>query len=163
MAHYQYRREQIINAGIEEVWDFISSPLNLGRITPPSMNFEIKSLLPGKMYAGLIIIYRVSPLKFWRTTWVTEITHISEGKYFVDEQRSGPYHLWHHEHILEPAKNSTLMKDVVSYSPPLGIIGSIANKLFIKDQLKAVFDYRSAALNRIFPHTPTPHEESPKD
>jgi ligand-binding SRPBCC domain-containing protein len=100
MAFYQFKREQFIQADLATVWDFISSPANLKKITPPYMGFDITSGdLPEKMYQGMIISYKVSP--FWgiKTDWVTEITHIKELEYFVDEQRMGPYALWHHQHM----------------------------------------------------------------
>ena len=82
MAFYQYKREQLISAPIDEIWDFISSPANLSKITPDYMGFEIRSgELPQKMYAGMIISYKVKPLPGIKMTWVTEITHVEEKKY----------------------------------------------------------------------------------
>ncbi|MGQ1787175.1 MULTISPECIES: SRPBCC family protein [unclassified Saccharicrinis] len=152
MAFYQFKREQIVNSSPEQLWDFISSPVNLKKITPASMGFEITSgSLPVKMYAGMIISYRVKPLPGYSTTWVTEITHIEPGKYFVDEQRQGPYSLWHHEHLLEVVKGGVKMTDIISYAPPFGILGRIANAVLIKNQLKKIFDYRVEAISKIFP------------
>lgn len=151
MAFYQIRRTQQIDQPIEKIWDFISSPANLKRITPDYMGFDIRSEnLPQKMYAGMIIRYRVSPLLGIKTTWVTEITHVEDGKYFVDEQRVGPYKMWHHQHFLEANSMGTLMTDIVSYRPPMGFLGSIANTLIIKRKLSEIFDYRTGALNEIF-------------
>jgi len=151
MAFYQLKTEQKIPASIEEVWDFISSPENLKKITPDYMGFDITSGdLPEKMYPGMIISYRVSPLLGIKMTWVTEITHVLEGKYFVDEQRIGPYTMWHHEHKLEEIKGGVIMHDIVSYKPPLGFLGAIANSLLIKKQLKKIFEYRFAAVEQRF-------------
>ena len=151
MAFYQFKRTQLVRASLEELWDFISSPANLSRITPEKMGFKISSGdLPDKMYPGMIISYRVKPLPIFSTTWVTEITHVSELKYFVDEQRVGPYAMWHHEHILEPQEQGILMTDIVSYVPPMGLLGRIANRLIIKNRLKHIFDFRTQALNQIF-------------
>lgn len=123
MAFYQFYREQKLNASIEEIWDFISSPKNLKLITPKHMGFDITSKnLPEKMYQGMIISYKVSPLLGIKTNWVTEITHLKELEYFVDEQRIGPYAMWHHQHHLEPIQNGILMKDIVTYQPPLGFL-----------------------------------------
>jgi len=134
-----------------EVWDFISSPANLKKITPSYMGFDITSGdLPEKMYPGMIISYRVKPLFGIRMNWVTEITHVSEGRYFVDEQRSGPYAMWHHAHFIEPVDGGVLMKDIVSYRPPFGFLGVIANRMLIRRQLKEIFDYRFAALEKKF-------------
>ena len=152
MAFFQFHKEQFINASVEEVWDFISSPQNLKKITPKKMGFDILTLnLPDKIYEGMIICYRVRPLLNIPTNWVTEITHVRDKSYFVDEQRVGPYSLWHHQHIILPLKNGVLMKDIVSYRPPFGILGRIANSLFIQSKLNEIFDYRTKVLENIFP------------
>ena len=115
------------------------------------MGFDITSgELPAKMYPGMIISYKVSPLLGIKMTWVTEITHVQEGAYFVDEQRVGPYALWHHEHFIEPIKGGVLMRDIVSYQPPMGFLGALANKLFIRRQLKGIFEYRYQAVEKMF-------------
>ncbi|MEZ5199586.1 MAG: SRPBCC family protein [Bacteroidales bacterium] len=147
MGFYQFRRELKINASLEDVWDFISSPKNLKEITPDYMGFDITSKgLPEKMYPGMIISYQVKPLLGIKTTWVTEITQVKDKAYFVDEQRVGPYSVWHHEHFIEAIPNGVLMKDIVSYKPPMGILGSIANALIIKKKLREIFEYRSRAI-----------------
>lgn len=152
MGFYQLKRTQMVHQPVDVLWDFISSPANLKRITPAHMGFDITTEhLPTRMYEGMIVSYKVSPLLGIPMTWVTEITHISEGEYFVDEQRSGPYSMWHHEHWLQPVAGGTLMTDLVSYQPPLGILGSIANSVLIRHQLRSIFDYREQALIRIFP------------
>ena len=151
MGFYQLRTIQKIPSKISEVWDFISSPANLKRITPDHMGFDIITPeLPEKMYPGMIIAYKVSPFLGLKMTWVTEITHIREKAYFVDEQRVGPYSIWHHEHQIKSIDGGVLMTDIVSYKPPFGILGSIANELFIRKQLKAIFDYREKAVIDIF-------------
>ena len=151
MGFHQFKRVQHINTNLDELWDFISSPNNLSVITPPNMGFNIISEnLPTRMYPGMIVAYKVKPLSGIKMTWVTEITHIEEKRYFVDEQRIGPYKLWHHEHILEEVTNGIQMMDIVSYKPPFGLIGSFANSLFIKKQLNDIFNYREEALNNLF-------------
>ncbi len=149
MAFYRFYREQKLHASTEDLWDFISSPRNLKEITPPHMGFDITSPnLPEKMYPGMVISYKVRPLLGIKTDWVTEITHVQEGRYFVDEQRIGPYTLWHHEHFLEPTEDGVLMKDIITYQPPFGILGALANSLFIKKQLNVIFDYRRRVLEK---------------
>ncbi len=151
MAFYQFKREQFIQADLATVWDFISSPANLKKITPPYMGFDITSGdLPEKMYQGMIISYKVSP--FWgiKTDWVTEITHIRELEYFVDEQRIGPYALWHHQHILIPQDSGVLMQDIVTYAPPMGWLGAFANKFMIEKKLKEIFAYRWEVVEKMF-------------
>lgn len=155
MAFYQFKQEQFIPAIIDEVWDFISSPANLKEITPDYMGFDITSGdLPEKMYEGMIISYAVAPLLDIKTTWVTEITHIRNKEYFVDEQRVGPYALWHHQHFIEPKDNGVLMKDIVSYAPPFGFLGAIANALMIRNKLKEIFEYRTVAIEKKFGESP---------
>lgn len=151
MGFYQFKKTQEINASIEGVWKFISDPSNLKVITPDYMGFDITSKdIPSEMYEGMIISYKVSPIFGIKTTWVTEITHLKENSYFVDEQRVGPYKIWHHQHIIEPIPRGTLMTDIVSYQPPLGFLGSLANSLIIKAKLNEIFDYRTKALMEVF-------------
>ncbi len=154
MAFFQFHKEQFIPASKDEVWNFISSPGNLKKITPPYMGFDIvTSGLPEKMYEGMIIAYKVSPVAGIKTTWITEITTVVHGEYFVDEQRSGPYRMWHHEHILEEKEGGVLMRDIVSYQPPFSFVGSIANRLFIRRKLEEIFAYRVHALELEFGFT----------
>ncbi|HYQ56545.1 MAG TPA: SRPBCC family protein [Draconibacterium sp.] len=151
MAFYQFRREQYIKSNLSDLWKFISTPQNLQRITPPYMGFDIRTPdLPQSAYEGMIIAYTVRPLFGVPATWVTEITHVIPQKYFVDEQREGPYKLWHHEHHIEAVENGVLMKDIISYIPPMGILGHLANALIIRKKLNEIFDYRKKALDEIF-------------
>ncbi len=151
MAFYQLRFEQKIPAPLEQVWGFISSPANLKKITPEHMGFDIITEgMPEKMYEGMIISYRVKPLPGIPVKWVTEITHVETNRYFVDEQRIGPYSLWHHEHFLIPVDGGVLMKDIISYKPPFGFLGAIANTFFIQKKLKDIFLHRKHALEKIF-------------
>ena len=152
MALYQKRWEQHIAANMDEAWTFLSDPRNLALITPPEMAFKIiDSKRPGKMYPGMIIRYRVKVLPFFKVSWVTEISHVKEGSYFVDRQLSGPYSIWHHEHHIAPAEGGVLMTDILSYSPPLGILGRLANMLLIGNRITAIFNFRKEALESLFP------------
>ena len=151
MATFRLETTQIINAGLQEVWDFISSPRNLKYITPEYMGFDIRTPnLPERMYPGMMIEYVVKP--FWGIGmhWLTEITHVREQEFFVDEQRSGPYSLWHHEHHIEEVENGVLMRDIVHYIPPFGLLGELANNLLIRKQLKEIFGFRTRALEDRF-------------
>jgi ligand-binding SRPBCC domain-containing protein len=147
---YQFRSKQFLPISINEAWEFFSDPKNLPKITPPSLNFEITTELDSKMYAGMIISYIVRPLLNIPTTWVTEITHVREPNFFVDEQRFGPYKLWHHQHILKEAKNGIEMEDIVIYAVPFGFIGRIANSLIISRKIKSIFNFRTQVLNKMF-------------
>jgi ligand-binding SRPBCC domain-containing protein len=151
MGFYQLHTTQKIPATIDQVWNFISSPANLKKITPEYMGFDIISKMTSeKMYPGMIISYKVSPVLKIKMTWVTEITQVKEKEYFVDEQRIGPYKIWHHEHKIEKINGGVLMTDIVSYQPPFGILGSLANSLFIKKQLREIFEYRTKAIEKEF-------------
>ena len=151
MPMYELIRTQKIPASAAEVWALISSPANLKDITPPHMRLEITSAqLPDKIYPGLFICYNVRPLPGIRMKWVTEITQVKEPDYFVDEQRMGPYHTWHHQHFLAKIDGGILMTDKVHYRPPLGFIGGIANALFLEKQLSNLFDYRYIKIEERF-------------
>jgi len=153
MAFYQFHQEQILNTSIDVLWDFISSPQNLKKITPEYMGFDIRTKnLPDKIYEGMIISYVVKPVFGIKTNWVTEITHVKNKEYFVDEQRVGPYSLWHHQHIIKRHGDHVLMNDIVSYKPPLAWLGSMANKIIIRNKLNEIFEYRSKILEKKF-HT----------
>ena len=151
MAFFQFSSTQKIPASLGEVWHFISAPDNLRDITPPYMQFTVTSKTGGDhMYAGMIITYKVSPLLRIPMRWMTEITHMRENEYFVDEQRVGPYRLWHHQHKITAVEGGVEMTDIVTYAPPFGPIGKIANALFIKRQLREIFEFRRSAIERRF-------------
>jgi len=141
---------QDVRISLPEAWHFFSSPSNLSKITPVHMGFEITSDVSGIMYQGQIISYKVSPLPGFKTHWVTEITHVSEGKFFVDEQRFGPYRMWHHEHHFEVQDKGVLMTDRVSYKLPFGFLGRFAHFLFVRKQLEQIFIYREKCLDQMF-------------
>lgn len=147
---YTLEVQQFVKISLDEAWTFFSSPGNLSKITPEHMGFQITSGAPGKMYPGQIITYNVSPIPGIKTNWVTEITHVEEKCYFVDEQRFGPYRMWHHEHHFEEQNGGVLMTDRVSYKLPMGYLGRLAHLLFVKKQLKQIFEYRRVVLERIF-------------
>ena len=152
MSYTQIKKEQILNTDIKNLWDFMSSPKNLSRITPKSMLFKITSNNKNdNIYPGMIISYKVAPLLNIPITWMTEITHVKENKYFVDEQRIGPYKIWHHEHIFKPLDDKKiLVTDIITYVPPFGFIGKILNKILIKKKVEDIFDYRERILEDIF-------------
>ena len=146
---YTLQVQQFLNMPLDKAWEFFSSPGNLARITPPHMGFHITSGTPAKMYPGQIITYRVSPVPGITVNWVTEITHVSKGSYFVDEQRFGPYRMWHHEHHFEPKDGGVLMTDRVSYKLPYGVFGRMAHFLFVRKQLEQIFAYRERFLGEM--------------
>lgn len=147
MPIYTLEPTQVVAMPHERCWSFFSDPRNLGTITPPSLGFGVLSHQPAQIHPGLMIRYRVSPLARVPLTWVTEITHVRAPDYFVDEQRIGPYRLWHHEHTFRAVDAShTEVRDLVHYVPPLGPIGAILNNLVIRRQLERIFDFRERQL-----------------
>jgi ligand-binding SRPBCC domain-containing protein len=137
--------------GLAEAWEFFSKPENLGEITPAYMNFKtLSNSFSDKAYSGQIITYKVSPLLGIPLFWMTEITHLKEQAYFVDEQRFGPYALWHHLHRFEEIEGGVLMTDVVNYKMPMGLLGQLAHWLFVRKQVEEIFDYREQILLRKF-------------
>lgn len=149
---YRFTAEQFVPTSIETLWQFMSAPQNLKHITPASMDFEIlNNSADGEMYAGMIICYKVSPLPFFRVRWVTEISQVEKLKYFVDEQRFGPYAFWHHKHFLKEVPGGVLMTDIVDYKIPLGWLGDLANALLVRGKLKEIFAFRKGALEKYFP------------
>jgi ligand-binding SRPBCC domain-containing protein len=151
MAIYQINKQMELATSLEEVWDFVSSPVNLKEITPDYMGFDIRTFpLPDKIYPGLMISYRVRPLLGIPMNWLTEITHVDEPYFFVDEQRSGPYALWHHEHRLEPTERGVKISDLVTYRMPAGPLGTLAQRIFVKRQLEGIFHYRELAMEKLF-------------
>jgi ligand-binding SRPBCC domain-containing protein len=138
--------KQFLPMTAEKAWEFFSNPANLSKITPSKMNFVITSNLPAKVYPGLIITYKVSPVFNIPMTWVTEITQVNEPFYFVDDQRAGPYAIWHHEHHFEKVENGILMTDKLFYKVPLGIFGNLLDRVFIHKQVEGIFKYRGKFL-----------------
>jgi len=148
---YEFLVKQTIEGDMDTIWDFFSSPKNLSVITPAHLNFKILSDLPEKMYTGQMIYYKVSPVLGIPMPWVTEITHVDDKKFFVDEQRVGPYKIWHHEHHFNQLPNGKIeMIDRVSYVLPLGFLGRMANGLFVKKQLKEIFEFRKKVVEERF-------------
>ncbi len=148
---YSLKTVQQLPITLEQAWDFFSSPANLKEITPDNLGFKINSQHHGdKMYAGQVIEYTVSPVLGIPMYWMTEITHVEDKKYFVDEQRFGPYSMWHHQHHFKATANGVEMTDIVHYKLPFWFLGDIANMLFVKQQLKTIFDYRFKIVEKKF-------------
>jgi len=147
---YKLERKLEIPISLEKCWDFFSDPSNLKKITPDHMDFKIVHRSGDRMYAGQIISYKVKPVLKIPLSWTTEITHVEEPMYFVDEQRFGPYSFWHHQHHFEETKNGVLMTDIVHYKLPLGILGRMMNTIMVKKQLNDIFDYRTKAVEKEF-------------
>ena len=150
MKIYTLERTELLRVSLETAWDFFSDPSNLPKITPPELNLRITSDAEEKIYPGMLITYTITPLRFFKSTWITEITQVDSPSYFVDEQRSGPYRLWHHKHFFKEAGDKTEVRDLVHYSLPFGPIGRLANLFFVSKKLDFIFNYRSTRLRKIF-------------
>jgi ligand-binding SRPBCC domain-containing protein len=148
---YSLKTIQKLPITLEQAWDFFSSPANLKEITPDNLGFKIVSQHHGdKMYSGQIIEYTVSPVLGIPMYWMTEITHVEDKKYFVDEQRYGPYSMWHHQHHFKTVEGGVEMTDIVHYKLPFWFLGDIAHFLFVNKQLKNIFDYRYKIVGQKF-------------
>ncbi|MBP7500090.1 MAG: SRPBCC family protein [Chryseobacterium sp.] len=150
MVHRLYREQQL-NCDIETAWKFFSSANNLAVITPKDMNFTVLTKLQNdEIYKGMLIDYTVSPILKIPMKWQTQITQVDFQKSFTDFQQKGPYKLWNHYHEFIPNENGVLIKDTVSYELPMGFLGEIAHKLFVKSKLKSIFDFRHEVLEVMF-------------
>ncbi len=147
---HRLKKIQKMPISLEKAWDFFSSPKNLKEITPDKLGFVIHTELPDQMYPGLFIQYTVKPILGFPMTWVTEITHIRDKEYFVDEQRLGPYQIWHHQHFFKEIEGGVEMTDIIDYRAPFGILGKVANALFIRSQLEEIFKYREDKMIELF-------------
>lgn len=150
MKLYQLHAKQALPITKEEAWDFLSDPKNLKVITPEHMGFKILTGADRAMFQGQIIQYIVKPFPGVSTKWVTEISHVKEGDYFVDEQRFGPYALWHHKHFLHEIDGGVEMEDLIDYKIPFGYLGQLVQPLLVKKQLNQIFQYREAKLEELF-------------
>lgn len=150
MKIYRLHTHQNLPISVEVAWDFLSDPKNLKTITPDYMGFNILSGADRKMFAGQIIQYIVTPVAGIPTKWVTEITHVKDKEFFVDEQRFGPYSLWHHKHFIKSIPGGVEMEDIIDYKLPMGILGQLAHPIIVKPKLKEIFDYRYQKLNELF-------------
>jgi ligand-binding SRPBCC domain-containing protein len=133
---------------VEEVFRFFEDPLNLARITPPELNFVVKTPGPIEMRKGARIDYTIRWLGV-RMNWQTLITDYQSGKSFVDEQLRGPYKLWRHRHDFRSVDGASVISDRVEYELPFGILGRIAHRILVGRQLKRIFAYRQRAIARI--------------
>lgn len=150
MAVFTLHKTQKLPISIDEAWDFLSDPKNLKVITPDYMGFEILSGADRPMYAGQIIQYIVTPILGIKTNWVTEITHVIPKEYFVDEQRFGPYSLWHHKHFIKEIEGGVLMEDIIDYKLPFGLLGKWFQPILVKPKLEEIFSYRKNKLEELF-------------
>jgi ligand-binding SRPBCC domain-containing protein len=150
MKLYTLHKKQKLPISVKQAWDFLSNPKNLKIITPDYMGFDILSGADRPMFAGQMIQYIVTPVLGIKTKWVTEITHVSDKHYFVDEQRFGPYALWHHKHFIKEIEDGVEMEDIIDYKLPFGILGQLVNPILVRPKLDEIFNCRTKKLEELF-------------
>ena len=152
MRTFHFKQTQIVNADIDTVWSFFSSPRNLSKITPPSMNFEIIDIGgTEEMQNGQLIQYKVSPFPFLRVSWITEISYVQPKIFFADNQKKGPFSMWYHQHTFTPMVGGVEMTDHVTYAISFGIFGEFVNWLAVRHRVHKIFEYRRQQIELIFP------------
>ena len=150
MRTFTLKTIQRIPTDLKSAWSFFSDPANLQAITPPDLGFRILSDPHTEIYPGQIIEYQVRPVLGIPIYWMTEITHVQDRVYFVDEQRFGPYQLWQHQHYFRIIDGGVQMTDIVHYRIPLGFLGNMANRVFVKKQLRKIFEFRFMKIQDLF-------------
>lgn len=150
MRLHRLQRVQILSVSLEEAWQFFSSPFNLPSITPPWLNLKVSNRVSNKMFPGMVIAYRVTPFLGIPVGWVSEITHVDPLRYFVDEQRFGPYRFWHHQHHFQTVEEGIEMIDTVHYALKFGLFGNLMHTFLIRKKLEEIFDFRRAMLGKLF-------------
>lgn len=147
---YTLQSSQKLPITLEEAWIFFSDPKNLNTITPESMKFKTLSGDDRSMFQGQIINYKISPFPLVTMHWVTEITHVQPLRFFVDEQRFGPYAFWHHKHFFSEIDGGICMEDIIHYKVPFGFLGRLIHPLFIRPKLHDIFRFRAQKLVELF-------------
>lgn len=148
---YKLYQEQFLPVDLETAWSFFTSPFNLKKITPPYMGFEIVSKdTKSEIFEGQLIDYKVKPVLSIPMFWRTEIKNVIYRREFTDTQLRGPYKQWIHRHRFVKKDHGVLMIDEIDYEVPFSIFGKLAHALFIRRQLKGIFEYRKQVLNNTF-------------
>ena len=150
MKIYKLHKTQKLPITKAKAWEFLSDPANLKTITPDYMGFDIIDGADRKMYQGQVIQYIVTPVAGIKTKWVTEITHVKDNEFFVDEQRFGPYKLWHHKHFIKEIEGGVEMEDIIHYKLPFGFLGQLVHPFIVKNKLEEIFSYRQQKLEELF-------------
>ena len=150
MKIHVLQREQFLPVSPDEAWAFFSDARNLDDITPPELQFRIVPRDLAPIHEGQIIWYRIRLFPGVWTTWVTEITHVRERRWFVDEQRFGPYKLWHHRHVFEEVPGGVKMTDTVHYALPFSPLSEPFHGLLVGRKVARIFDHRRRILAERF-------------
>lgn len=147
---YTLHRIQKLPISLDKAWNYFSDPKNLAEITPDSMGFVTTGGDDRKMFAGQVITYTITPLFGIRLQWVTEITHVKDKDFFVDEQRYGPYAFWHHKHFFREIPGGVEMEDLLHYKLPMGFLGRLVHPFLVKPKIEEIFKYRQKKMVELF-------------
>ncbi len=142
-------RTTLLPGTMGDVFTFFSNHRNLERITPPWLGFRILSASGGPMRVGTRIRYALR-LHGIPVSWESRIAEFAPGSHFADEQTRGPYAHWYHRHVFREVEGGVEMTDDVAYRLPLGPLGRLVHWLIVRHQLRAIFDYRTEAIGRLF-------------
>ena len=151
MEDHVLERQLLLPIRQKDAWEFFSTPLNLARITPPYMGFEIMSEgahMP--IHSGMLIRYRVRPLIGIPLGWTTEIRNVDRPFGFTDVQLKGPFAKWEHHHRFIGTPQGIRIEDRVVYRLPFGPIGRLVHRALVRNRLEAIFDHRERTLRAIF-------------
>jgi ligand-binding SRPBCC domain-containing protein len=151
---HHLHREQILHCSLDEAWEFFATPRNLDRLTPDTVGFKITYCESEVMHPGQMIGYKVKVAPAIWVDWLTEITYVDEKVSFVDDQRIGPYKVWHHTHRFQETADGVLMTDDIIYELPFGPLGKLVHELYVKNQLEYIFNERKRLTDEIFNTNP---------
>jgi ligand-binding SRPBCC domain-containing protein len=144
------QRQFLPRTSLDEVWEFLANPRTVAAVSPPDLGLRVTSEPPVRVYPGLIVTYDLEVLPRVRWHWVTEVTHIREGRLLVDEQRFGPFRMWHHEHHLAAHDGGVEVRDLITYALPLGPLGVLADLVLVSHRLERTFAFRRRVLAQRF-------------
>ena len=149
MKYHELTFDQFILRPIDTVFAFFEKPENLEKITPPRLGFEILSPQPIQMEEGRVIDYELRVMGL-PVRWRTLITSYDPPNCFVDEQNKGPYSIWQHTHTFTSENGGTTVWDKIRYVIPLGIIGQLANAVWVRHDVEKIFYYRKKVIEEVF-------------
>ncbi|MFZ1322599.1 MAG: SRPBCC family protein [Ignavibacteria bacterium] len=131
----------LIDSKIKDAFDFHSDTNNLVKISPDNIKVSIIKLdLPLK--EGSIIELKISQFGIISNKWKLQIKNLKPFNLITDKMISGPFKYWEHDHIFTEENGKTLMTDSLKYELPFGIIGKLADKIFLKRMIKKQFEIR---------------------
>lgn len=147
MSIHVLERSQRVEVPVEQAFDFYVDALNLEPMTPPWLHFEVTTPGELRLRQGTLLDYKLR-LHGVPVRWQTRIETWEPPLRFVDTQRKGPYSLWEHTHLFEKeGETATIIHDRVRYAIPLGPLGALAHLLFVRRDLRRIFDYRRDAVS----------------